>query len=48
MKQLIVLMAMIALGVFLFGVIAGPDDASLTSVSGKALYESARDSIEAS
>ncbi|MDR1495780.1 MAG: hypothetical protein LBS67_02520 [Clostridiales Family XIII bacterium] len=46
MKQFIVLIAMIALGVFLYGVIAGTDDASLTRVSGKALYEAARDSIE--
>jgi hypothetical protein len=45
MKQFIVLMATIALGVFLYGVIAGADDSSLTSVSGKALYEAARESV---
>jgi hypothetical protein len=45
-KQFIVLMAMIALGVFLYSVIAGEHDTSLTRISGKALYEAARDSIE--
>jgi hypothetical protein len=45
MKQFIVLIAMIALGVFLYGVIAGADEGSLTSLSGKALYEAARESI---
>jgi uncharacterized membrane protein len=44
-KQFIVLIAMIALGVFLYGVIAGDHDASLTRLSGKALYEAARDGI---
>ncbi|MDR2163677.1 MAG: hypothetical protein LBO70_07050 [Clostridiales Family XIII bacterium] len=45
MKQFIVLMAMIAFGIFLYGVIAGADDTSLTRMSGKALYEAERESI---
>jgi hypothetical protein len=44
MKQYIVLIALIALGVFLYGLIAGPGDDSLTSISGRALYEAARES----
>jgi hypothetical protein len=45
MKQYIVLIAMIALGVFLYAVIAGADDSSLTRVSGKVLYDAARESM---
>jgi hypothetical protein len=45
MKQYIVLIALIALGVFLYGVIAGPGDDSLTGMSGKALYEAASESV---
>jgi hypothetical protein len=36
---------MIALGVFLYGAIAGAGEDSLTNLSGKALYEAARESI---
>ncbi|MDR1292131.1 MAG: hypothetical protein LBJ91_01865 [Clostridiales Family XIII bacterium] len=44
MKQYIVLIALITLGVFLYGVIAGPGDESLTRISGKVLYEAACES----
>jgi hypothetical protein len=45
MKQFIVLIAMIAFGVFMYGVIAGAGDASLTRMSGKALHEAALESF---
>jgi hypothetical protein len=45
MKQYIVLIALIALGVFIYGVIAGTGDDSLTRMSGRALMDAARESI---
>jgi hypothetical protein len=43
-KQYIVLIALIALGIFLYGLIAGSGEDSLTSISGKVLYDAARES----
>jgi hypothetical protein len=39
MKQYIVLMAMIALGIFIYGCITGSDDSLLASVSDVQRYE---------
>ena len=45
MKQYIVLIAMIALGVFLYGLIAGPGENSLTHEAGRVLLGAAQGSI---
>jgi hypothetical protein len=45
MKQYIVLLATIALGVFLYGLIAGSGVDSLTHEAGRVLLDSARSSV---
>ncbi|MDR0519879.1 MAG: hypothetical protein LBG82_07540 [Clostridiales Family XIII bacterium] len=47
MKQYIVMIAMIALGVFIYGLIAGSSDGSLAHHAGKALLDAARGSFAA-
>jgi hypothetical protein len=47
MKQYIVLIAMIVLGMFLYGLIAGPGDNSLTNEAGRVLLDAARESAGA-
>jgi hypothetical protein len=44
-KQFIVLIAMIALGVFMYGLIAGDGDGSLTHMAGKSLIDAARSGL---
>jgi hypothetical protein len=47
MKQYIVLIAMVALGVFIYGLVMGAGDNSLAHQAGRALMDSARGSLAA-